>query len=63
MDREFVNLRQRPQEKENAAQWFHRKWGVPQEAYLACMEDYIARRTEYGGTSAWTGSGFWAAWA
>ena len=45
---EFVTLRQRPQWKDRAAQWFHQKWGVPQEAYLACMEDYLAGRTEYG---------------
>lgn len=44
----YVTLRQKPQFKELAAAWFHDKWGVPQEAYLACMEDYLSGRTEYG---------------
>lgn len=48
MDCELVTLRQRPQWRDRAAQWFHQRWGVPQEAYLACMEEYLARRTEYG---------------
>ena len=24
------------------------KWGVPKEAYLECMEDYLSGKTEYG---------------
>lgn len=44
----YVNLRQKPQLKEQAATWFHEKWGVPQEAYLECMEAYISDKTEYG---------------
>lgn len=31
-----------------AARWFHEKWGVPQEAYRACMEDYLSGKTELG---------------
>ena len=31
-----------------AAEWFHYKWGVPQEAYLECMESYLNNETEYG---------------
>ena len=34
----YVTLRQKPELKEAAAAWFHDKWKVPQEAYLACME-------------------------
>ncbi len=29
----YITLRQQPEWKEQAAQWFHQKWGVPQEAY------------------------------
>ncbi len=44
----YITLRQRPEIKERAAQWFHQKWGVPQEAYLACMDDYLGGQSEYG---------------
>ena len=43
-----ITLRQRPELKEKAAAWFSGKWGVPEEAYLACMDDYLAGKTEYG---------------
>ena len=33
---------------EDAATWFHNKWGVPSEAYLECMEAYLNGDTEYG---------------
>lgn len=44
----YVTLRQRPELKEEAAAWFHDKWGVPQGAYLECMEAYLDHETEYG---------------
>lgn len=44
----YVNLRQKPQLKEQAAAWFHDKWKVPKEAYLECMEEYLNNETEYG---------------
>ena len=44
----YVNLRQKPQLKEQAATWFHDKWKVPKEAYLECMEEYLNNETEYG---------------
>lgn len=28
--------------------WLHSKWGVPEQAYLDCMTDYLNRKTEYG---------------
>ncbi len=31
-----------------AADWFHCKWGVPTEAYLECMEGYLGGKTENG---------------
>ena len=48
MDMKIVTLRERSDLKLEAAKWFHDKWGVPQEAYLECMESYINHRTEYG---------------
>ena len=47
-DYTYVKLRERQQLKDRAAEWFHSKWGVPQEAYLACMEAYLNNKTEYG---------------
>ena len=44
----YINLRERPELKDTAAQWFHSKWGVPEEAYLECMEAYLNKETEYG---------------
>lgn len=44
----YAALRQRPELRDRAAGWFHCKWGVPQEAYLECMEAYLNGRTEYG---------------
>lgn len=44
----YATLRQRPELKNMAAEWFHCKWGVPQEAYLECMEAYLNNETEYG---------------
>lgn len=44
----YITLRERPELKNDAAQWFHQKWGVPVDAYLACMDAYLANETEYG---------------
>ena len=44
----YITLRERPELKDDAARWFHQKWGVPVEAYLACMDAYLANKTEYG---------------
>ena len=43
-----VTLRERPELKKRAAEWFCGKWGVPEEAYLERMEDYLSGGTEYG---------------
>ena len=45
---QYISLREKPQCKDTAAQWFHEKWGVPREAYLECMEAYLRGETEYG---------------
>ncbi len=44
MDWELVNLRDRPQLLEQAAAWFHEKWGVPLEAYQESMADCAAEK-------------------
>ncbi len=48
MEYTYLILRDRPELKETAAEWFHQKWGVPTEAYLECMDAYLDRETEYG---------------
>ena len=45
---EYITLRERPELKNEAAQWFHSKWHVPVEAYLECMDAYLNQETEYG---------------
>ena len=44
----YITLRERPELEKTAAEWFHDKWGVPEEAYLACMDDYLSGDTELG---------------
>lgn len=44
----FITLRQKPEIANEAAEWFHSKWGVPTEAYLDCMNDYLSEKTELG---------------
>ena len=44
----FINLSEMPSMKDEAAEWFHSKWGVPKEAYLECMEAFLSGETEYG---------------
>lgn len=45
---QYIKLREMPEIKEQAAEWFHSKWGVPKEAYLECMNAYLKKETEYG---------------
>ncbi|MBQ1847842.1 MAG: GNAT family N-acetyltransferase [Clostridia bacterium] len=47
-DYAFVALRSAPQLKDEAANWFHSKWGVPAEAYAELMDEYLGGKTEYG---------------
>ena len=48
MELQYRKLRDIPEMKDAAAQWFHDMWGVPREAYLECMDAYLAGETEYG---------------
>ncbi len=45
---QYIHLRQKPEIREAAARWFHSKWYVPVEAYLECMDAYLAGETELG---------------
>ena len=47
-DYQYIPLAQAPALKAAAAAWFHEHWGVPQEAYLACMEAYLSGETPNG---------------
>ena len=44
MSLQLVRLTDRPQLKEQAAQWFHQKWGVPLAAYQESMEQCLSAR-------------------
>lgn len=44
----YIDIREKPDIKNEAAEWFHGKWGVPAEAYLECMDNYLSGNTEYG---------------
>ena len=46
-DFEIVKLTERPELEATAADWFHAKWGVPEEAYLACMDACLSGETPY----------------
>ena len=64
----YITLRERPELNEAAAEWFNKSWGVPKEAYLECMEDYLSGRTEtvrpnMAGISVWMETGSLPAWA
>ena len=37
----IMNLREKPQWKQKAAQWFHGKWNVPVDAYLESIEESL----------------------
>lgn len=48
MEYTYIDLKDMPQLKPAAAKWFNSKWGVPEEAYLECMDAYLAGQTELG---------------
>lgn len=47
-DYQYITLRERKELLITAAEWFNAKWGVPIEAYLECMNEYLQGDTEYG---------------
>ncbi len=44
----YITLRERPELERQAAAWFQDKWGVPEQAYLDCMDAYLSHVTELG---------------
>lgn len=38
----IIKLTEHPHWKQEAAQWFHSKWGIPMNAYLESMEECLA---------------------
>ena len=44
----YIILKEMPSIKTRAAEWFHSKWGVPQDAYLECMDANLNGETDYG---------------
>lgn len=44
----YITLMEKPELKEEAASWFHSKWGIPKEAYLECMNAYLDNETDHG---------------
>ena len=45
---QYLTLREIPELEHTAARWFSSKWGVPEEAYLECMDAYLQKKTELG---------------
>lgn len=42
MEYKIIRIKDAPERKEAAAQWFHEKWGIPLSAYLESMEESLA---------------------
>jgi len=44
----YITLLEKAELMDEAAEWFHSKWGVPKAAYVECMSDYLSGRTKLG---------------
>lgn len=44
MKYKMIRIADRPEIKEQAAQWFHEKWNIPLEAYMESMEECLTKR-------------------
>lgn len=44
MDYEIIRLTDKPEMREQAAQWFHEKWNIPLEAYLESMDACLSKK-------------------
>jgi len=44
MNFEIIRLIDKPELKEQAARWFHEKWGIPLEAYIESMEECLINK-------------------
>lgn len=47
---QIVRLTDQPELKEQAARWFHEKWGIPLEAYVSSMDECLKKA---GGVPQW----------
>lgn len=45
MDYQIIRLVEKPELKEQAAQWFHQKWKIPLNAYMESMEDCLLQKS------------------
>lgn len=45
MKYEIIRLIDKPEMKEQTAQWFHEKWGIPLAAYMESMDECLANRS------------------
>ena len=45
MDYEIIRLIDNPEQKNQAAQWFHEKWNIPLSAYMESMEACLTNAT------------------
>lgn len=43
MNYEMIRLMDRPEMKEQVAQWFHEKWKIPLDAYMNSIEECLAK--------------------
>ena len=44
----YITLKDKPKLINEVASWFSKKWAVPKEAYLECMNAYLNGETELG---------------
>lgn len=47
MNFEIIRLIDKPELKEEAAQWFHEKWGIPLEAYAESMAECLTEKKRF----------------
>ena len=45
MKYKIIRLTDKPEMKEQAAQWFHEKWGIPLAAYMESMDECLANKS------------------
>lgn len=43
----IINLRESPERKQEAADWFHQKWKVPLEEYEKSMEKSLTGKRQF----------------
>lgn len=44
MEYKIICLTDKPELKQQAANWFHEKWGIPLEAYIESMEECLVQK-------------------